>query len=220
MPMSRFAGGMAVMSTPSTFTVPAAAVSKPATTLSKVVLPEPLGPRIVSNSPEAMSSETPSSATTSPKRLTSPSTRRAAERDANSLCLLQLPGVPQLQRLVAVLGVPGVVDPELLVDVLRRQERLHLGVDVVQRFEVEARIAELAGIDRLRLRDRHLGQHLLAPVGVLGATRDDEAALLQRALGPFDGDRRTLLDQVVEAAVPAGRQHDFLVEQELRRLLA
>src|ERR1700761_8358735 len=122
MPMSRFAGGIAVMSAPSTNTLPASAVSKPATTLSKVVLPEPLGPRMVRSSPEAMSSETPSSATTSPNRLTSPSTRRAADRDANSLSLLELPGVPQFQRLVAVLGIPGVVDPELLVDVLRRQE--------------------------------------------------------------------------------------------------
>ena len=74
MPMSRFAGGMAVMSTPSTVTDPASGVSKPATTLSSVVLPEPLGPRMVSSSPEATSSETPSSATTSPKRLTRPST--------------------------------------------------------------------------------------------------------------------------------------------------
>src|SRR3954452_5423106 len=85
MPMSRRAGGMAVMSTPSTSTRPASAVSKPATTLSNVVLPEPLGPRMVSNSPEAMSRDTPSSATTSPKRLTRPSTLRSAERDDATL---------------------------------------------------------------------------------------------------------------------------------------
>ena len=71
MPMSRFAGGIVVMSAPSTLTEPPSGVSKPATTFSSVVLPEPLGPRMVSSSPEAMASETPSSATTSPKRLTS-----------------------------------------------------------------------------------------------------------------------------------------------------
>src|SRR5688572_26514255 len=180
MPMSRRAGGMAVMSRPSTRTLPASGVSKPATTLSRVVLPDPLGPRMVSSSPEAMSSETPSSATTSPKCLTRPSTFRSAERDATQLRFLQLPGVPQLDRLVAVLGPPGIVDPELLVDVLRRQVRLHLGVDVVERFEIETGISELGGIHRLLLRHRHLGQHLLTPVRVLGAARDDEAALLER----------------------------------------
>ena len=82
MPISRRAGGSRVMSVPSTLTVPASGFSKPATTFSSVVLPEPLGPRIVSSSPEAMSSDTPSSATTSPKRLTRPSISRSADRDA------------------------------------------------------------------------------------------------------------------------------------------
>ena len=72
MPMSRRAGGSAVISTPSTRTVPASGVSKPATTLSRVVLPDPLGPRIVRSSPSATASDTPSSAKTSPKRLVTP----------------------------------------------------------------------------------------------------------------------------------------------------
>jgi hypothetical protein len=108
----------------------------------------------------------------------------------------------------------------LLVDILRRKVGLHLGVDEVQGLEVEAGIAELGGIDRLLLRHRHLGQHLVRPVDVLGAHGNDEAALLQRALVPLDLDRRALLDDVVEAAIPAGGQNDLLVEQELRRLLA
>ena len=58
MPMSRFAGGNAVISTPPTVTRPASGVSKPATTLSSVVFPEPLGPRMVSSSPWATCSET------------------------------------------------------------------------------------------------------------------------------------------------------------------
>src|SRR6185436_9776288 len=81
-------GGGAVMSVPSTSTEPASGVSKPATTLSSVVLPEPLGPRMVSSSPEAMSSDTPSSAATSPNFLTSPSTRRSADRDATRYAFL------------------------------------------------------------------------------------------------------------------------------------
>src|SRR5262245_51487465 len=218
MPMSRRAGGMAVMSWPSTTTRPPSGFSKPATTFRSVVLPEPLGPRMVSSSPAAMSRLTLSSATTSPTRRLSPSTRRLPERVAKS-GLLQHPGVPQLLRLVAVLGVPRIVDPELLVEILRRQVKLHLGVDEVQRFKLESGIAELRGMDRLILRHRHLGQHLLRPVGVLGALGDNEAALLQRTLAPFHLDRRTLLDDVVETAVPSGRQHDFLVEQELGRLL-
>src|SRR5215471_18394154 len=122
MPMSRLAGGTAVMSRPSTRTRPASGFSKPATTFKSVVLPEPLGPRIVSSSPGAMSRETPSSARTSPKRLLTParlsSPDRSTTRQAFASGFLELPGVPQLQHLGAVLGPPGVVDPELLVDVL------------------------------------------------------------------------------------------------------
>src|SRR5256885_14772592 len=40
--------------------------SKPAIIMSVVVLPEPLGPRRVRNSPEATASDTPSTATTGP----------------------------------------------------------------------------------------------------------------------------------------------------------
>jgi hypothetical protein len=69
-----------VISKPSTRTVPASGVSKPATTLSRVVLPDPLGPRIVKSSPSATASVTPSSAKTSPKRLVTPWTRSSAVR--------------------------------------------------------------------------------------------------------------------------------------------
>src|SRR5262245_17863352 len=225
MPMSRLAGGTAVMSRPSTRTRPASGFSKPATTFKSVVLPEPLGPRIVNSSPGAISRETPSSANTSPKRRVSPSTPSLPALSspvwaANGSGLLQHPGIPQFLRLVAILGVPRIVDPELLVEILRRQVGLHLGVDEVQRFEIEAGIAELRGVDGLLLGHRHLGQHLLGPIDILGAAGDDEAPLLQCALAPFDLDRRALLDDVVEAAIPTGRQHHLLVEQELRRLLA
>src|SRR5688572_2376856 len=201
MPISRLAGGKEVISSPPTITDPPSGVSKPATTFSNVVLPEPLGPRIVRSSPCATCSETRSSATTSPKRLPTPSIRRSADPlllTRGRSRFLQHPGVPQLGGLGAVLGIPLVTDPELFVEILRRQVRLHLGVDEVQRFEVEAGIAELGGVDRLLLRDRELGQHLVGPVRALRTARDGEAALLQGALVPLDLDRRALLDDVVE----------------------
>src|SRR5258708_13628818 len=209
MPMSRLAGGSWVMSSPSTRTRPPSGRSNPATTLSSVVLPEPLGPRMVKSSPGAMSSDTPSSATTSPKRRVSPSTLSspalaAPILAANASRLLQHPGVPQFLRLVAVLGVPRIVDPELLVEILGRQIGLHLGVDIVQRFEAETGIAELGGVDRLLLRHRHLGQHLLRPVDILGALGNDQAALLQRTPVPFDLDRRALLYGLAEQTVAPG----------------
>jgi hypothetical protein len=43
--------------------------SSPARMRSSVVLPQPLGPTIMKNSPYAMSSDTPSMAVSSPKRL-------------------------------------------------------------------------------------------------------------------------------------------------------
>src|SRR5688572_16720593 len=136
MPMSRRAGGRAVISTPSIFTDPASGFSKPATTFSSVVLPEPLGPRMVKSSPRATCNDTPSSAATSPNRLAAPSIRSSADPstppDATPrLGLLQHPGVPQFLRLGTVVGVPRVADPELLVEILGRQVGLHLGIDIV-----------------------------------------------------------------------------------------
>jgi hypothetical protein len=49
--------------------VPEVTESSPARMRSSVVLPQPLGPTIMKNSPCAMSSETPSMAESSPKRL-------------------------------------------------------------------------------------------------------------------------------------------------------
>src|SRR4029453_14445376 len=51
MPILRRAGSRSVTSEPSTRMRPASAISKPAITFSSVVLPDPLGPRMVTNSP-------------------------------------------------------------------------------------------------------------------------------------------------------------------------
>src|SRR5215510_12322530 len=56
--------------------VPELGASKPASRLSSVVLPEPLGPRMPRISPASICSETPDTATRPPKRLLSPSTLR------------------------------------------------------------------------------------------------------------------------------------------------
>jgi hypothetical protein len=59
-------GGLRVTSVPWSWTEPESASSKPAITRSVVVLPEPDGPSIVKNSPGMISSESRSTATTSP----------------------------------------------------------------------------------------------------------------------------------------------------------
>ena len=63
MPMSRLCTGRSVMSWPPTWTRPESGSSKPAIMRSDVVLPQPDGPSSEKNSPAAMSSVTPSTAT-------------------------------------------------------------------------------------------------------------------------------------------------------------
>src|SRR5439155_694751 len=62
--MSRFSGGRASTDSPRMKISPRVGRSKPAISIRVVVLPEPLGPRIVRNSPSAMSSDRSFSATT------------------------------------------------------------------------------------------------------------------------------------------------------------
>jgi len=59
----RWCGGVAARSSPSSSTRPDVAVSNPASSLSRVVLPQPDGPSSAKNSPAWMSRSTPSSAT-------------------------------------------------------------------------------------------------------------------------------------------------------------
>jgi hypothetical protein len=63
---SRSNGGAAVTSRPRRLTVPEVGRSNPAIIRSTVVLPEPEGPRSVTNSPSAMSRSSPWTATTPP----------------------------------------------------------------------------------------------------------------------------------------------------------
>src|SRR5258708_5276300 len=77
MPMSRSEVGTSVTSAPSMNSSPASAERKPATRLSRVVLPQPEGPSSVMNSPRCILSEASRNATVSPKRLVTPSRRTA-----------------------------------------------------------------------------------------------------------------------------------------------
>ena len=63
---ARLSGGSFVTSRPRSSTRPVVGYSNPPTMRSVVVFPQPDGPRSEKNSPATMSSETPSTATTSP----------------------------------------------------------------------------------------------------------------------------------------------------------
>src|SRR4051794_12897965 len=68
------------MSRPSMQIVPPSARSKPATSLSVVVLPAPVGPRSTTNSPSAMVRSRRSMASVWPKRLLTPLSAMSAMR--------------------------------------------------------------------------------------------------------------------------------------------
>ena len=74
----RRCGGTRVMSASASRTRPSLGRSKPATMRSSVVLPQPEGPSIVTNSPSRIARLTSSSATTAPKRWVTRSTVTAA----------------------------------------------------------------------------------------------------------------------------------------------
>src|SRR5579883_1062545 len=107
-------------------------------TRRSVVLPEPLGPRIVSSSPARTESPTSSSASTGPKDLLTLAISSSAGTSG-----FQHPGIPAFDRLSAVLGPPSVADPELLGEIIRRgrQRRQHLRVGVLACLGIEPRVA-------------------------------------------------------------------------------
>src|ERR1700679_4205160 len=99
---------------------PAVACSKPARMRSRVVLPEPLSPSRVRNSPCSTSSEMDASTVCSPKRLPTFSRRRKTALLMLRHSLAGLYFVPNL----GVLGAAGHVLPE--------NDLVLVGVDIVQ----------------------------------------------------------------------------------------
>src|SRR4051812_23414568 len=110
-------------------------------TFNSVVLPEPLGPRMVTNSPAATLRLTSESAATWPKRLLAASTCRRPdcrdEDDARSSLMQragsgsrlgQHPFVPAFPDFRAVDGPPFLVEPGLLLEIVgkERQQRPYL----------------------------------------------------------------------------------------------
>ncbi len=76
MPKSRSAGGSAEMSHPACSTVPVVWMSRPAMARSRVVFPQPEGPRKHTNSPSKISSEMSFRAANGPNILVRPEMRR------------------------------------------------------------------------------------------------------------------------------------------------
>src|SRR5262249_14413202 len=157
-----------------------------------VVLPEPLGPSSVNSSPRATESSTPASATTVPNRRVTPQTASPCSfgpgatfgvaligRGSMNLepgSVLQHPALPALFHCLAVLVPPGKIGPELAGQIFRcgRQEGDDLGVDVLDRLEIQAGIADDIGVSSLYLGLGCQRQKLLAPIGVLRAFRNPE----------------------------------------------
>src|SRR5215470_15868967 len=176
MPIPRFAGVANVMSSPFRRTTPSSGNSNPAMILSSVVLPEPLGPRMVTSSPRYTARSIPASAVTSPNRRTIPLSARSASPlpvsaggafvSTRARCRARStehPLRPALLHLGRVLGHPFDVRPELLRQVrgIGRQVRLQLRIGVLDRLEVEPRVADDVRVDALLLRLGNQRQHLL-----------------------------------------------------------
>src|SRR5438067_2330819 len=133
------------MSSPFSRTVPSSGSSNPAMILSSVVLPDPLGPRIVTSSPGWTVRSTPASATTSPNLRTMPFSTRSASPPVTlagdafvttpdrACSLLQNPAGPALLHLRRVFRLPLDAGPELLRQIGRigRQIRRELRIGVL-----------------------------------------------------------------------------------------
>src|SRR5215471_17543436 len=108
MPMSRLCTGRSVMSRPATWMRPESGNSKPAIMRNDVVLPQPEGPSREKNSPAAMSSVTPSTATTRPSKVLVTFSRRMVAEVIHRQCHPEAEGrgtFPDPQRSLAMLGM-------------------------------------------------------------------------------------------------------------------
>src|SRR4051794_28654173 len=190
MPIPRLAAGTRVISRPLSLTRP----ESNAITFSSAVLPEPLGPSSVSSSPGRTWSASPCGTGTGPYDLPMPSssspapaaaTSAAAERSSVRCPCCRSPTTTRHWSSTALPYCRRV-----------RHGRKHGRVDVFGAILMQPGIGERLRVLRLAFRVGEHGEQLHAPIGVLRAFRDHERALLQRALGPFDADRRLLLLQV------------------------
>src|SRR5262245_3570918 len=117
--MSRVCGGMYVESAPSIHTSPESGWIRPAMRSSIVVLPEPDGPRRVTNSPSRISRSAPARATTGPYVLRRPRIRSLWACAVTST-LSHDPLVEAVRRDVLLLTPVRRVHLDRLLEVLRR----------------------------------------------------------------------------------------------------
>ena len=144
--MLRRAGGRRVMSVPSSLQRPAVGRLEAGDHLQQRRLARAAGAQEGQQLARAMSSDTPSSATTSPKRLPEPSISEIGRRGVVTTLLsafLSIQAFHSSSALVPFSAYQASSIQNCLSMYWRRQEGLHLGVDEVQRIEVQAGIAEL-----------------------------------------------------------------------------
>src|SRR5439155_1073874 len=150
MPRSRFCGGSAATSMPSIAIAPRLGWTNPATIMSVVVLPEPLGPRSVKNDPAGTVMETSLTATTGPKSLVS------ALHDAPVL-RLQARLVPLDRERRALIrhrlepSVPDAAEDDLLVREHLRRERARVPELPDGRSHPVERLESTLDVERIKL---------------------------------------------------------------------
>src|SRR5215471_1459568 len=126
MPRLRRYGGTRVSGRPSSMISPAVADSKPAIIMRVVVLPEPLGPSSVRNSPGGTVRETPSTAITGPKAF---DTSTSSSLAPVCIPLLVIAGTdPRLSACSAVVCTEAVVIAAILPDPPRHVKADQAGV--------------------------------------------------------------------------------------------
>src|SRR5882724_2862300 len=180
----RLCTGNAEMSWPRRNSRPLDIDSRPATMRRSVVLPQPLGPMMATNSPRSMDKSTCSSATKSPKFLAMPrSSRSTCDREMSETAFMPIaalganrrtpPMAPAGTLPSALAGLELVVDRNPgLVRLLHRQAARHALVDerLDQHFSRILRIGNVAHQLGLllvpELRDLHVRGARLEALGV------------------------------------------------------
>src|SRR5216683_7664859 len=208
----RLCTGSAEMSWPRNRSWPLDIDSKPATMRRSVVLPQPLGPMMATNSPRSIERSTCSSATKSPKFLAMPRSSRSTCGGAamSETAFIGIPApaanrrtswaTPAGPRPSALAGLELVVDRDpRLVRLLHRQTARHALVD--QRLDQH--FSRILGIGHIahqlglffvpELRDLHVGRARLEALGV------DQFGLHASAAHVLDPLRRQFLVLAVGA---------------------
>src|SRR5262245_9324214 len=210
---------------------PASGRSSPAMSRSVVVLPQPLGPRRVRNSPAFATKASPSTATTWPKVLTRPATRTSCipSRAESSLTgdrvlhhsaevTASRKGVPRRPR--SVLAEPHVLQLLVRIVIRRRHVVLHLrpvhdaprppdARDVVHvpehdPLDLVDQLLALRGVERARLaREEIVDPRIGESPPVVAVAR---RVSLQELVGVIHEVERGADDQVEAAVVPAIRE--------------